>query len=141
MEIFLRNPFGWGKTAVISFLAFFFLLVAPFIANAVGLDQATQIAKISESNPYQALTFVLALVCVGCCSALAYVYNQNLSQVKEQYLILDKLSDNISTQTNVIARNQEILEKTLNNVDNKLGNKPCLLDSPLLIDIIKNTRK
>ena len=126
------------KLTAICFALFMFTCVAPVTVGAIGLDTADHIAQISESNPYQSLVYALGSMCVVCVGALGYVYNQNQNSVKEQYTILKSLSDNMAVQNIAISKNQEIIEKSLDVVNDKLGSKPCLLDSNLISDLIKH---
>lgn len=125
------------RTTFLSFLFFLILTLTPAICSGIGLQDAEYISKISESNPYQSLVYALGAMCVVSVTALGYVYNQNINSVKEQYGILKSLSDNIATQNITIQKNQDILEKSIDVVNDKLGQKPCLLDSDILKDLLK----
>lgn len=137
----LKSPWysekGLKRSVVTAFAVFMGLMYAPFVCDAVGIQDAQYIAKMSESNPYQALVYTMGVFCVVCIGALGYVYNQNLSQVKDQYTILKSLSDNIATQATANERNQETIQKALDTVNNKMADKPCLLDSDILKDLLK----
>ena len=128
------SKIGLERSTVITFIAFMVLIFLPIICNAIGVEDASQIAKISESNPYQALTCAMGLFCVTCIGACAYVYNQSLNQGKDLIQIQKdqitanlSLADKIQAQTVAIERNQDILEKSIDVTNARLDGRPCLM--------------
>lgn len=135
-----------SRAFYISALSLITLLILPVIAGAgeTPFTQAQYIAETSQSNPYQALVYVLAVITGLSIIGMGYLYNQQANNLKEQFIILRDVSTNVGNLSNkiensnqMLEKNQEILEKSLETVNNKLGNKPCLLDGDFLKDLIK----
>lgn len=106
------------RSTIISCSAFLLVLFAPFIAGAVGVADAQQVAKISESNPFQALVYCLSIFCVTCIGALSYVYVTSKSDVKEQFAILSSLNDTIKNHTIAITTSNDNVKTSITtNVD------------------------
>ena len=115
---------------------FMLTILFPAIGNCAGLDPE-KIAEVASTNVYAGLVYALGSMLAVCMSALAWIYNSNLGQVKEQFVILKSLSDNIANQNANMEKNQEILEKSLDTVNTKLADKPCLLNNSLVLDLLK----
>jgi hypothetical protein len=119
-------------TLTISIL-FLTVIFTPLFAQASGLETASNIAKISESNPYQALVWALGSMCVVCMSGMAYVYNQNINNIKQQFEVLEDLSTNIDRQTEAINKSHEVLKDSVD----KINDRPCMFGSDIIKDLIK----
>ena len=139
-----------SRTFYISALSLLFTIITPYIACAgeTPYTQAQMISQISYNNPYQALVYILSLITGLSILAMAYLYNQQSNNLKEQFVILKNVSDNMGVLSNkiqnsheILEKNQEILEKGLDTVHTKLSDKPCLLNSDLMRDILANVKK
>lgn len=123
-----------SRTSAIIFILFITILLLPVICSGIGMDEAEKIARMSESNPYQTLVYVLGLMCVLCTGALGYVYHQNITNVRDQYKILNDLSNNIENHTEAMNKSHETISKAIE----KMNDRPCILGGgDILKELIK----
>jgi len=135
-----------SRVFYVSSIALLFTILTPFfaVADQAPFQQAELVAQMSQSNPYQALVYILSVITGLSIVAMCYLYHQQQNNLKEQFTILKNVSDNINTLSNkiensqvMLEKNQEIIAKSIDVVDKKLGEKPCLLNSDLMKDLIK----
>jgi len=128
-----------SRIFIISSLSLLFLTLVPVFAGIgeTPYTQAQYIAQTSQSNPYQTLVYVLALTTGLSIVGMGYLYNQQTNNLKEQFSILRGVSDNMADLTNKIENSNKTIEKSLDIVNVKLADKPCLLNSDIMKDLLK----
>jgi hypothetical protein len=128
-----------SRVFYISGLSLLLTIITPFIAysNELPFKQAEMVTQMSQSNPYQALVYILTVITGLSILAMGYLYNPNMHAVKEQFVILKDVSQNLNKLSDKIENSNKTIEKSLDVVNTKLNDKPCLLDSDLLKDLLK----
>ena len=81
----------------ISALALLFTILTPYmvVANETPFTQAQYISQTAQSNPYQALVYVLSTITGISLIAMGYVYNQQTTNIKEQSILHLVLNNDI----------------------------------------------